>query len=871
MLKEVRLGKRTYGGVFMVALATLMYEILLTRIFSVNMWYHFAFMAISVAMFGMTVGAILVFLYPKYFSQDRTQYHLVMSSWWFALSSVITFLTQQAIPFAQPEAIYFSATVLWSWLVLYFVTSIPFIFSGICICLALTRFPGRLNRIYAADLAGAAVGCVAVILTLEITDGPTAVFVVACLANAGTLFFLDPETGKSIRRRAKMTFVVLVAITVGHTALVYHGMPIIRLMWVKGNLENIPPYEKWNSFSRIRVADPVYEKPFGWGLSPVYPSDRRVTQMDLVIDSAAGTRLTKFDGDLAGLEHLKFDVTNIAHYIRKNSDVLVVGVGGARDVLSALVFEQKSVLGVELNRNIFRLLNGRFGDFAGHLDRLPNVVFVNDEARSYIARQTKSFDIIQISLIDTFAATSAGAFALSENSLYTLEAWKTFLDHLTPSGILSVSRWFTQETQRTASLATRALMNHGIELPEEHTLVVKCGNVGNVLISKQPFSEKDLTIIEEVSKAMKFEIVFSPNGSAHPNYRSLCSGKDYAQYVKNFPLNLAPPTDDSPFFFQMVRAEDFLQPLKWLSDTGLQAQNKGVTTLVVVLLVMLILSALCILGPLAFRAGGEVTRSDLPFVLFFGGIGLGFMLVEISQLQRFIIFLGHPTYSLSVVLFSLLLSTGLGSRLAGQVNPNQPFVHVTLGLVILLLALIGYGMAITHATAAYETSATVTRILLVVSFLFPLGFCMGMAFPMGMILASEKSPMLTPWLWGINGATSVCGSVLGVIIAIFFGISTTFWVGVGCYAVASAALLYSAFDGSARARVDSSALGCSSSKGRSVPEGRLKELIPMRFLTDDTNSISNCRIPASVGADPCVCPFHGRTRGCGLTKGMLRL
>src|SRR5918997_5314823 len=213
-------------------------------------------------------------------------------------------------------------------------------------------------------------------------------------------------------------------------------------------------------------------------MAPRLPEELTVNQLSMVIDSTAGTVLTRYTGDPDETDALRYDVTNLAHYARQDGDVLVVGVGGGRDVLSALEFDQRSVTGVEINGDILDITNGRYGDFTGHLDRHPKVDFVNDEARSYLARTDERFDIIQISLIDTWAATSAGAYALSENSLYTTEAWGEFFDSLDEGGILSVSRWFDfvgaerpLEMYRTASLASQALVEHGVENPRDHMLI----------------------------------------------------------------------------------------------------------------------------------------------------------------------------------------------------------------------------------------------------------------------------------------------------------------------------------------------------------------------------------------------------------------
>ncbi len=793
---EAIVTRRTYAGLFMVTLATLLYEILLTRIFSVTMWYHYAFVAISIALFGMTVGAVLIYLFPNFFTQERTNRHLALSSLFFAVSIVVSFLTHLTIPFVTGRSLVF----LYSIALTYVVISVPFVFSGICVSLALTRFPQQVSKLYAADLAGAAFGCILLIYILRITDAPTAVIVVALLASIGTLF-LAVEGRPSKLMRTALICSLLLALSAGlHTILVSKQSPVLRLVWVKGQLEHRPLYEKWNPFSRIWVSGDLKEpgEPLGWGLSSIYPSGRKIKQLALDIDASAGTVLTAFDGDVTKLDYLKYDVTNVAHYIRHNADVLVVGSGGGRDVLSALVFDQRSVVAVEINREIIDAVNRRFGDFSGHLDKHPRVTFINDEARSYIARQRGGFDIIQVSLIDTWAATAAGAFVLTENSLYTVEAWKLFLERLTPNGVLTFSRWYFRgrpgEMYRLTSLAAASLKLEGVEDPRNHIVIVRRmhpskGNkgpdgIGTILVSKESFSDHDLETIEEVAGRMRFDVVLTPKSSLDSTFSTIAAGKDLEIFTAKFPLNITPPTDESPFFFSTLRLRDVFNRELWQQGES-QIQNvQAVIILGVLLIIVTGLTFACIIVPLALTTKKTSLRGTGSLFVFFATIGFGFMLVEISQMQRLIVFLGHPTYALSVVLFTLLLSSGLGSYLTRKIDYPSSKVSAIWRLGLLLSALILFGKFTPYVTVTFQHAMTTPRILVAIVVLFPLGVFMGMAFPLGMKVAATRFGSLTPWFWGINGATSVCASVVAVAIAMSSSISASFWAGFACYGVA---------------------------------------------------------------------------------------
>jgi hypothetical protein len=797
-LTDAVIGRPMYAGLFMVALATLMYEILLTRIFSVTMFYHFAFVAISIAMFGMTLGAVLVYLLPQVFTPERARQQLVWSSLLFAITIFFSFLTHLAVPFSTDTEVMWSLVGIYALLLTYVAISVPFVCSGIAITLALTKFPRHVSTLYASDLAGAALGCILVIYTLNITDGPTAVVVVALLASIGAGFFALQDGMRQLRVLTGMCGLVFLTLVVSNMALLETQSPFLRLVWVRGEKEQRPLYEAWNSFSRIKIYGDPDERgsPFAWGLSSTYSPDRRVRQLFMQIDSEAGAVLEKYHGDVGDIEHLKYDVTNIAHYVRTDADVLVVGTGGGRDILSALAFDQQSVTGVEINRNIIDSVNREFGHFTGYLNEDPRVTFVNDEARSWIARQDREFDILQISLIDTWAATTAGAFVFTENALYTVEAWEIFLDHLTPHGVLTVSRWYFAdgpgEVYRLTALASTALMRQGIANPRDHIVIVRVkGNkgagdpdgVGTILVSQEPFSKHDLDTIETVAQRMQFEIVLSPRIALNENFVRIASGQDLAAFTASFPINIAPPTDNNPFFFHMLRLGDVFSPS--LQYQGVTSYNMNAVAILGILLAIVIgLTLVFIIVPLVLRGDRTSLRGSFPLLLYFAGIGFGFMLVEISQMQRLTVFLGHPTYGLSVVLFTVLLSSGLGSFLTRRVHdPEQENVVMVL-LSALLGMLVIFGTVTPALTHFFQESSTLLRILVAVGILFPLGLFMGMAFPLGMKLAAARSEALTPWLWGINGSTSVCASVLAVAIALMAGISASFWMGVICYSIA---------------------------------------------------------------------------------------
>src|SRR5262249_50809460 len=463
-------------------------------------------------------------------------------------------------------------------------------------------FSRQVSKLYAADLTGAALGCILLVYVLRITDGPTTIFVVAFFASLGAVFFALDGGLPHLRRWAVGLSVLFLALVIGNTILVHQQKPLLRLRWAKGVWEAPPLYEKWNSYSRItvhgvpgRLMSPVSE-----GVSATYPEDRGVKLLDLNIDSNARTALTGFEGDWSRLAYLKYDVKNLAHHIRADAKVLIIGSGGGRDVLSALLFGQKSVRAVEINQDIIDTVNREFGEYTGHLDRHPGVTFVNDEARSYIARTDERFDILEASFIDTWAATAAGAYTLTENSLYTVEAWRLFLSRLTPSGVISFSRWYYQslpgEAYRLTSLAAEALRQQGIAEPREHIVLVRnlreglqqaTAGAATMLVSRAPFSANDLDRIAEVARTMKFDIVLSPRLALDPVFRTLAWESDLTHAARLLPLNLSPPTDDCPFFFNFVPLRNAFDSKLW-EEGGSPSFNLQAVFVLVVLLVVVV-------------------------------------------------------------------------------------------------------------------------------------------------------------------------------------------------------------------------------------------------------------------------------------------
>ncbi len=792
------------GGLALTAGATLLLEMSLTRIFSITMWYHYAFMAISIALFGLSFGAVLVYVKPAWFTREKTSERLTQLSLTYMVAILLCFWLHLQIPFTPTFTFVGVGSVVLSFM----LVAVPFLISGVIVCLSLTRFTENIGRIYAFDLAGAAAGSILLPLLVRPLTGPGVVLTSAFLAALAALFYSSSASGK-LRKIAVASLVITLLLVMQQPFARFFEIKWVKNVWGLPYSERVikaPDVEMWNEHAVITVFADVLDAAFAWGMSPAYKPKKNPEQLMLMIDAAAGTVLTKFSGNYNDIMHLKYDVTSLAHYMRPESDVLVVGVGGGRDILTSLLYNPKSVTGVEINDQILELINRIKGDFTGHLDLNPKVKFHHDEARSFIERSSGKWDIIQISLIDSWAATTAGAFVLTENNLYTHEAWREFLTHLNKNGVLGVSRWWVRqrpgEVLRLLSMAYSVLKEMGIENPRDHILVAasefeehensKTG-VATVLVSPSPFSKEDIATFNTDCENLKFTKLLTPEMADMDVFAQLLDPKTHDSVIANHSLDITPPTDERPFFFHTLRFRDAFKierQNQWVTSFNMRA----VMTLLILLAVVVILSVAVLILPVWWmrrKKGSDVNARELQgHSLYFSAIGLGFITLEIALLQRFTLFFGQPLYSLTAVLFSLLVATSLGSWLTGRFILNRADsdkrFRVALATVFAMTLLAT--LALPPLMGLFHGSPLAPRIVFAVVTMFLLGIPMGSCFPIGLTAAERRIPEETPWLWSINGAFSVVGSVLAVIISIAYGITATSLLAVLCYMVAMLAL-----------------------------------------------------------------------------------
>ena len=658
------------AGIAAVSAALLMTELALTRIFSVTMYYHFAFLAISIALFGLSASGVAVYLGRRRLA-SRDPRELLAAA---ALTHAFATLIALACLIRIRVGLNYSLTNLELMLAIYALAALPFFTGGSVMSIAFSRMTDRINVLYAADLIGAATGCLALIPLLNWLGAPGVVMTAAALSAAAALAFAPAP------QRRGFAAVALGPLAIAAAAQVAGEAPF-DLVDTKGHVGDRILFSKWNSFSRVAV----YDRPFGdWSLSPKF-SGAGAQTLFMDIDSAAATPIVKGTGDLADAAYLRYELTAIAYHLAERPggfNALVIGPGGGRDLFSALVFGANHVDAVEINPIIARdVMLDRFRAYSGGIYANPRVTAYVDDGRNFVRRSRSKYDVIQASLVDTWAATAAGAYTLTENSLYTKEAFGEYLDHLTDEGTLTITRWVF-DGLRLISLAQDACAERGLDA-STRLAIIRSNRVATFLLKKRPFTSAEVETLRRVSDTLGFSVLYAPGlpppasaedpvemkitGTSAADYRRLILATNREQFLSAYPLDESATTDDRPFFFHTTRLRDQMQ----VAFGRTMLFGNGLSALMTLIAISAVLVGLFIIGPLLV-AGERPAPGWGPWLMYFGALGAGFMLLEVALLQRFVLLLGHPVYSLTVTLFSLLLGTGLGSLVSRRIASPCP-------------------------------------------------------------------------------------------------------------------------------------------------------------------------------------------------------
>lgn len=786
----------TYIGVGLISAATLILQIALTRIFSVALWYHFAFLSVSVALLGFGAsGSILSVRSPSL--KSRNADYLSAMSLGFALGTIGSYLAVNYLPFDSFRIAWERVQLLY--LALYYLALVaPFFFSGLVIGFLLQVERERVGTLYAVNMGGSAVGCLAVIGLLPLLGGGGTVALVAALGAASALFFQLSDGSWSADPRNR----ILRGTCLGGLLLLA-SMAIWPPAWWEIRMSPYKTlstalrfprahilYRRWNAISRVDVieSDGIHSAP---GLSLVYRGSLP-PQLGLTVDGGNLSPVTR-RASSEDEEFLDYLPASLAYELRPASRVLVISPGGGLDVLTALHHGAASVTVVEANPAIVGVVRDRCGEYAGRIYQDDRVQVAIEDGRSFVRRSGEHFDIVHLSLTDTYHPISSGAFGLSEAYTYTWEAFADYLGHLSEDGILMLTRWLQDppsEELRACALAVEALEHLEVSDPGRHIVATRSWSTATLLVKRAPFTASEIESVRAFCDWLNYDLIYYPGMAReeanrynlleepvyHDNFARLITSEDRTGLYERYAYEVSPPSDDRPFFFHFFKWSQVPDILRNYGKTWQPFGGSGYLVLTILLVLALGASGALIFLPLAFGRKKGV-RLHGRFLLYFTLLGVGYLWVEIPLMQRFILFLGQPTYAFSVVLFALLLASGIGSALSARVSGR-----VALLALVLLVSL--YPLVLPwlfRHTLGFPLAA---RVVITVLSVAPLGMLMGIPFPKGIAMVGREAPELIPWVWGINGCASVISSILSAMLSISFGFSAVLLLACVAYGAA---------------------------------------------------------------------------------------
>ncbi|HYE25676.1 MAG TPA: hypothetical protein VEG32_10805 [Clostridia bacterium] len=764
-----------------VTFAALLLELSLTRLFSVVLFYHFAFLAISVALLGLGAGGVLAFLYRPALSRRDPSILTAAASIAAALLTVLALavILNARVPLELTWATFAQLSIV------YVASALPFLCVGLVLSVVFSRPGAAIPQLYAADLAGGALACLAVVPLLNLIGAPNAILCSA-LALAVAAILWTRNRALDLLATALVTVLLIVVI-------LNHQGRWFDIRFAKGAARDHSKVEfaRWNAISRVEV-----DREENGGKVIVIDADANTYIMGVDPKQWHGTEWER---------NLMSAVPSAVNVLRPDGHYAVIGPGGGVDVLRALANGNATVTGIEINPIITRdIMRELYAEYSKGLYLRPDVRIHTGDGRSYIRQTTEQFDVVQMTLVDTWASTAAGAFALSENNLYTVEAFLEYFAKLKPDGMLAITRWefaHPREALRVVSNAVAALHRIGQSDPSMNLIVLSDGALNTdgrpvlVLAKKSPFTrDEEQRIFRHIRSHPNLSLIYSPHDRAESAgvppvdsrarwnpFTALLVSNDPEGFAQKYRFDVSPVYDNAPFFFFNIKLKEIFSGAP---GRGIDWKvNMGIAVLGIVLLLSLAAVTLFLVGPMALHAPARDV--GVPALLYFVLVGLGYIVVEIAFIQRFVLFLGHPAYALTVVVFLMLLSSGLGSLVSRRFIAQPAGVWKTAAAIATAISF--YAWAVPWLLNAVVGWPLAGKLVLACVLLVPLGFFMGMPFPTGLraLAGLPADRAAVEWAWALNAAASVLGSVLAIVIALQWGLVAATLAGASAYLAAA--------------------------------------------------------------------------------------
>jgi len=768
------------------SLALLAAEIALTRIFSVVFWYHFGFLILSTSMLGFGVGGLLIRVFKNQIDKLDPD-NLVSVGIGISGPLLIAALWIITHNHFSPLFVQQSVAGLMKLVVVTLALVPPFVVMGATVLYMLQRWQDEVGKLYAANLIGSGLGCLIVLFLMDAFGGLLSYLLLATIMPAISAAYIFAKN-----KRSAIVFMVIALAIFGTLVKAEAIFPIDspegKVAAWGDQFDKI--YSDWTSLSKVDIGlqKKLNDQRVGlWGMSPKF-TGKLPERASVVIDYWAYTTIIKGNSAPGYYEFYNWLPMYITYKLLDKPKALIIGAGGGMDVRAAVLNGASYIDAVEINPAIVYAMENDMADYSGNIYKHPKVNAHLAEGRRFVESNNDKYDLIQLSGVDTYSATQAGAFALSENFLYTKEAMVSYLDHLNDNGVLTLTRWYSPSVKgyprfsmRLFTLALDSLTDAGIQNPEKNIIFFRSGFFTVILIKAEPFTAAEIKAVEDEMALRGYEFLYSPDRyiSSASHFYSYVKTADRASWLDRYPFNVTPPTDDSPFFFEHRKMSNIWEFQAFL--TGFGSGLDGQTILAITMIEMVLASILLLIISFAIQR----SKSNVFGWLYFAAIGFGFMLVEVTFSQRLVLFLGHPAYALSVVMFSILVFSGIGSMFSEKLSQKIPVGWMLIAVSAIMLCWAIFGTPMLKLMIGLPT---VVRIVIAIILLAPPAFFMGTAFPEAVRRLAKSNDQNLGVYWAWNGVASVTASVLAVIVAMSYGFSAVMILALISYVVAALAL-----------------------------------------------------------------------------------
>ncbi len=768
------------------------------RLLSIGYWHHFAYMAISMALLGFgAAGSVLFILYNRI--SDHPDVSLLFLAGLTAISFPVAFSLSQKVGL-DPLQLIWQKTQWFKMFLTYLLMALPFMLAGGIAGFILTGAGEKIHRMYAIDLSGAGLGALIIVPALYVASPWRLLPILSCIVLFGAIGFC-------IRMKRPYFEAIILLSACVLLGIVYMIMPPLPKIHESKGLPMtlaLPDarieMEKMGPLGIIHVVGSSQIR-YIPGLSLAFGQDSEYGEKDIpkqkaiFVDADGLSPITSFSKDPEKLACLDFTSMALPFHIRDMQKMLIIGAGGGMDILLGILNHVPEIVAIESNRQIADLLINPFADFSGHLYSRPDVRLEVRKARHFLRSTEERYDLIQMSMTDSFVNSAGGLHSAAENYLYTSQAFKQYLKHLTGPGIIAVTRWLKlppRDSLRILSTALSAIRDISKETrPEKHFMIIRSWKTFTILISRRRFSMDEVSRAKKFCNERSFDMVFYAGMKAEEANRydvqkipyyfngasELC-GPNPESFIKDYLFDISLTTDDRPFFSDFLKWEKINYLFRSYGREWFGFVEMGNIFILATLAQASIAGIFLVLVPLLFLKRLEKSSfmgkispglSDIiGVIIYFGFIGSGFMFMEMALLPRFTLLLSQPVYAASLVLATILVFAGLGSLIVRRIEIVTKKI-LWISILILSCWVLVQVLAGDWFFNRILGQPLLYRLAFSVSFIAIPSFFLGWPFPLGFRFIAMKYPNLAPWAWGINGCASVTGAVLGKIIAMSLG------------------------------------------------------------------------------------------------------